>query len=430
MAALERTSVFVGILVGVAVHAKETPPADSVSPDPSAIVARLKTEATKVDSFKMSPVFSMLRGRKDARNLRLSTEQSDLVRRLGELTSDIIRAWMVRDLDADLLPTATDLAVRLSDSGPRLRDRLIAGAEAIALEGILNSEQARCAFEATGQKPRPLLRGRNGPPDAVAIGDRQSHADLAESLRRQPSAYANSGPIAFALLGMPGMREEFRDGIGHLDKVGQILARRVLPKVRLTNQQFALEDRLDKLMLAVWGAWLTRDLDKQPLPPPRILTLRLGDLGARVRDSLFARADAIALEGILTPDQADRALKAVWQKFGIIALLDPTLAARLRLTRSQRETVCLLLESKKDISENYAGTVQPIWRLQFTDPEAKAQVAQLEREADDRKEQVDDLILFEVLSAPQARALARILKSAEESELSPASKSGKPRTPD
>jgi hypothetical protein len=96
--------------------------------------------------------------------------------------------------------------------------------------------------------------------------------------------------VAIALLGKPGMREEYPHGIGHLDPARQQLARRDMPKVDLAQEQIILVQRLDQLIVRIWNAWLIRDLDKAPLPPQPVLAQRLWEGGERVRDSLFSRA--------------------------------------------------------------------------------------------------------------------------------------------
>jgi hypothetical protein len=58
----------------------------------------------------------------------------------------------------------------------------------------------------------------------------------------------------------------------------------------------------------------------------------------------FARAGPHHLAG--DSAQAELCRTVVWARNGIRALLDPALAARLRLTRSQRNEVFLLRDSR------------------------------------------------------------------------------------
>ena len=326
------------------------------------------------------------------------------------MTRDIVKAWLLRDLDEDPPPTPAALSERLSAGGGRLRARLITEAGAIVYEGILNPEQARILRTATAQKPVPLRVGRNGPPELGAAGDNRSSGELAENLRQMPGSLpVCAGPVSLALLGKPGMREEYRNGIAHLDPLRQKLARRDLPKVDLTEEQIKLVLRLDQTTLAICKAWLLRDLDKTPLPPRTVLAQRLWEGGERFREGLFSRAELIALQGILTPEQADKAQSAVWEQYGMRALLDPTLAARLQLTRSQREEIQALLAAKKEMSTELSEAVRPLWRFRLTNPEARRQVDQMMQDSDRRQGEVDELILMQVLTGVQARSLTRIL---------------------
>jgi hypothetical protein len=72
---------------------------------------------------------------------------------------------------------------------------------------------------------------------------------------------------------------------------------------RLSAEQMGLVVRLDKLTRAILGDWLLRGLEKSD---SKDLVERLTDRGLRVRKEIVAHAEAIALEGILTPDQVDR----------------------------------------------------------------------------------------------------------------------------
>ena len=95
-----------------------------------------------MSTAELSPLFTTLADPDDKTELHLSDQQRDLARQLDELTRDLIRAWLIRDLDADHPPKLALLSERLSERGDRLRDRVIAHAEAIALDGILTPEQA------------------------------------------------------------------------------------------------------------------------------------------------------------------------------------------------------------------------------------------------------------------------------------------------
>jgi hypothetical protein len=418
------------VTLGMTVRAQEVRAAQSVPRRAPAIVARLRSEAAKITSAPLSPLFSAIADPKNREQLLLSAEQNDLARQLDALTRDIIKAWLLRDLDADPPPTTAALAERVSAAGDRLRAHLIAESDAIVYEGILKPEQAQLLRKVTGQKPLPLRPGRNGPPELEAADESRSSAELAEHLRYLPSTLPDlAGSVSLALLGKPGVREAYPHGIAHLDPIRQRLALRDLPKVELAEEQIKLMRRLNQSVLAICKAWLVRDLDKTPLPPRSVLAQRLLYGGERVRESLFSRAELIALQGIVRPEQAEKALSTVWQQYGMRALLDPTLATRLRLTRSQREQILFLLEAKKEITQELSESVSPIWRFQVTNPEVHRQVDQMTQDSDRRQEEVDELILTQVLTAAQARNLTRILNPTKlpvRVHSGKAKKSGKP----
>ena len=64
--------------------------------------------------------------------------------------------------------------------------------------------------------------------------------------------------------------------------------------------------RLDELSRDIIRAWLLRGLEKGSLPPEGELSARLGSAGKAFRESVVKQAEAIALEGLLTPSQAKK----------------------------------------------------------------------------------------------------------------------------
>jgi hypothetical protein len=189
----------------------------------------------------------------------------------------------------------------------------------------------------------------------------------------------------------------------------QFLARRVLPKVSLSKQQSALMEGLDGIALAVWRAWLIRGLDRDPLPPRAVLAHRLWEAGERLRSSLFAHAEAIALQGVLSHDQAERCRGALWESQGLRALLDPALADRLRLTRSQRRDLLSLLTEKDRVAQELADISISPQVMGLPDARRKELLGRLGQEARLRRDALDDTIWSEVLNPSQSRALERIL---------------------
>ena len=94
---------------------------------------------------------------------------------------------------------------------------------------------------------------------------------------------------------------------GHASDFFADLARRSTEDpLGLSVSQAELVRQLDELVRESLRAWLLSGLDKQPPTGPEELSQRLGETGARLRRAVIAHAEAIALEGILTPRQAKR----------------------------------------------------------------------------------------------------------------------------
>jgi len=198
-----------------------------------------------------------------------------------------------------------------------------------------------------------------------------------------------------------------------------------MPAVDLSKNESDLANRLNLLTIDIFSAWLIRDLEKTPLPGKGILRQRLIE-HRRLGDSLFGHADVIALEGILTPEHAEICLESAWKERGMKALLDPALAARLRLSRSQRDEVAFLLTNKDEISDMQSEAQgRPV--LPVSDPESVIVSERIARDARDRLDQVDGLI-WETLTSAQARVLSRIMGEMQQAPL-PAAKRKKATRP-
>ena len=118
-------------------------------------------------------------------------------------------------------------------------------------------------------------------------------------------------------------RAEYPQGIGHLDQIHQVLLRRDAPRVEFTREQVELCERLDKLTLAIWGNWMAGDLNGKALPPRARSAQRFWEAGHRLRDSLFAHAEAIAPMDIAAPEQSDQCLTSVWERLGVLRVARP-----------------------------------------------------------------------------------------------------------
>ena len=126
----------------------------------------------------------------------------------------------------------------------------------------------------------------------------------------------------------------------------------------LTAEQLTAANQLDELARTVCRGWLLRRLADTPAndgePPTADLADRFLDRGKRLRASVVAHAEAIALEAVLAPEQAEAARRWFWRELGVKSLLDPELATRLRLSRQQRANV-LELDGKQARGGQPAG---------------------------------------------------------------------------
>lgn len=179
MRGLPGLSLFAWIVFGSSLLAQDVP----ASRPSASVTSKLRAEANKTTDAELSKLFTWLEDVKNREHIGLSTSQVDLIRQLNSLARDVIRAWLLRDLDAKPVPAASVLEERLSERGVRLRARLVAHFEAIALEGILTSRQAQRSRRATGRKAEPRLFGHYGPQPMPADLSERTDAELVEELR-------------------------------------------------------------------------------------------------------------------------------------------------------------------------------------------------------------------------------------------------------
>lgn len=414
-------------LLPLVAHAQDARPAASErrSAD-SAVVRKLRDDASRLDTAPLSHLFSALSAAKGGVEPPATTQQRDLAGRLEKLTRDVIRAWLLRDLDTSPLPPLEVLEQRLSGQGERLRTRIVSHAEALALQGILTPRQARAWLEKTGRKAEPLLRGRFGPQTVWIPPDDLGVEDLAGQLRQRVGAYSwsRAGFVFRAILGGREL-EQFLDPKTRRVPPNLVnFAGRFMPNVELSPKESDLTERLNALTLDIFCAWLTRGLDKTPLPSRDTLKQRLVEY-QRLEASLFAHAEAVALEAILTPEQADRCLCAVWRGQGMRALLDPALANRLRLSRWQQEEIHTLLEEKNSISDSQTEAQAPLVGLTQSRPDLRALDEQIAKDARARLDQVDGLI-WDCLYPGQIKALSRIMDGEKRQAPRPAPRRKRP----
>jgi hypothetical protein len=188
-------------------------------------------------------------------------------------------------------------------------------------------------------------------------------------LRAQAGPYWRAGPLMNSVLGGSRLGEFLDPKTNEVPPHLVPYARPFMPAINPSKDETGLVSRLDSLTRDIFGAWLTRDLDRSPRPTKVELRRRLTEYRL-IEDSLCAHADAIAIVGILSRVHATLCLRSIWRDRGMRALLDPSLAAGLRLTKSQRDTVASLLDEKDQISDAQTEAQAPLVGPSFTNPDS------------------------------------------------------------
>ncbi len=286
------------------------------------IIAELKAEAARLERGSISDVFADLGNPGEIGRLRLSAEQADLARRLDEAARAVVRAWLLRGLDSGTPPSTAELAERLGEPGGRLRNAVAAHSEAVAREAVLTRHQNRKTRTASGSAAG-VLPGRYGLLPSLNDKPPQTAVDFNSMIRGMAAGLKNPKIPASELFG--------------------ILTAGAKGPPGLSTEQLQLVRALDELARTVCRGWVLRGLGNPPPkgedPPAQDLVDRLSDRGKQLHASVVAHGELIALEAVLSPDQAEWARREFWRRRGVLSLLDPELAARLKLSRLQREEV-------------------------------------------------------------------------------------------
>lgn len=385
-------------------HSNQATPREPVG----AIEDRLKAEAARIEKAEVSPLFTALPRLAGDPAFRLQEGQIQLCRKSQALARDIVRAWLLRGLDRKSSPEAGKLEARLSNRGVKLREGIFSHVEEMALRGILTPEQSRLWLTRSGAKPRRPLRGRvevqipNIPPDS------QTSADLARDLKSQAKGLPRSGEVFVVILGRLWIDEEYPDGVDKIDpKVKESFLDGDLPAVVLDPDQTGLARRLDELARNIIATWMVRGLDDKPAPSRPALVERIMRKPL-FADTLCAHAEAIALEGILKPDQSDRCLAIVWNGLGVRSLLDSSLSTRLKLTRSQREEIKSRIENKEESAREIDEAFTPFQLHRFDTAETAAKAEEFSQEVH-RQAKAADAAIFDLLTPSQSRRLKQLI---------------------
>lgn len=386
--ATSRAALFLALAVAPSAPGQDIPHGGAPESRSSRqLLLELRSEASRVDMTKSSKLMADLADVRVANRLGLSKEQREHVRRLDGLACDIIRAWLLRDLDKSPPPSATILAERLSDRGAALRTRLISHAESLALEGILTPEQSRRWRALRGWRARTLSPGRDGVRSNRTVDDGMSAEYLAAELECMADYHRSAGSVLAIVVGTMTSP----------------------PRLMIRKEQADLARRLDALTVEIIRSWLTGDLDPKRRPPWPLLAERFS-WGDMVVDSLCAHAEAVALEGILTPEQSEKTRALIWRASGLFSLRHPDLVSRLRLSEAQREALAVLLDRRGKLPVELGYRLSHIPAdLPGGAPMPNEQIKML---IENQTSIVEDEI-WDVLTPSQATILRRIFDAAE-----------------
>jgi hypothetical protein len=384
-AAMWRPSLFLIAVCSISASAGAQSPGLSKSPGPTGRVDLrevLRREAARFSPRSSSRLFADLADVEVVKKLVVSREQTELLVSLEELTCDIFRGWLVRDLDSVPRPTGTELAARLAQR-EQMRSRLLGHVEAIVLQRVLEPWQARRWRLTAHQRATPLLKARVPSWEPSVTGD-ESPAELADNLRAVAKTHPNAGYLFSAIV--PRWTGD--------------------PRPDLPEAQAALVRRVGEVSAKVIRMSMTRGLDNERLPSWSVLADRYRSC-ERVADSVSAHAEAIVLEVVLSPEESDRALAFTWRAGQLLALHDPQFQARLRLSASQRQELEYLVVERHnaDCDLSKLGDVGLVIEGM---PEGPARSELLTRACMQYNSELNARI-WKVLNASQAREMERIL---------------------
>jgi hypothetical protein len=296
----------------------------------------------------------------------------------------------------------------------RLGARVVAHAEAIVFEGVLRPSEVR-RWKPEASKPvAPQLAGRYSIIPIDYPDGRIPFENTREAFCRSIYSWqffdGRASDLFAVLLGHRSLLP--------IPQPRPPAAEIPFPGVG-ADQVHVLED-LDSLARDVRRYWLVRDVEPPPrrdddpdeigkLPPTSAMEFRLSDRGLRVCVSIVAHSEEMALEIVLAPEQLEKAKVELWRWRGVHALLDPGLAARLRLSRAQRTELAEALSNRLEVYHRIFRSVV------FDIPYATAPVNEILRLERQRKEDIAQKVaqldqpIWECLKPVQLRSLARLL---------------------
>ena len=152
-------------------------------------------------------------------------------------------------------------------------------------------------------------------------------------------------------------------------------------------------------------------LGSQPAGPS--LVEPLFGSGRKVRASLVAHAEMIALAGVLEPEQAEAAKRKLWASLELPSLLDTEVQDRLHLSGTQRREVFDRLTERSRVRHLAVGATiheeNALTRDNSPNRAEKAAAIAETREASEMWMKESDREVLATLSRAQIRALGEIL---------------------
>jgi hypothetical protein len=401
----------------------DNPPPERPVPASKNASDRLREELARLQNGHASDFFAALsEASKPGNSEGITDEVPEFITRVGHNDDTAMRApALIKQVDdATREVLRFSLARMLAPGSPpptierwnELKARIEGHGEAIVLEGVLGLGQAQRWRDRASRPVMPVLPGRYSTiavdyPDGQ-LPSKHTRAQYVSFIHQQQ--YRSRASDLFHVL------------LAHVHRqIGLPTPRIGIPRVPgLTPEQTKVLLTVDQMGRDASRYWWVRDVERLPsprndpngireLPPTPVMELRLSDRGLGMRESIVAHADEMALEGVLTPEQAERAKLELWRRRGVHALLDPELAARLGMSEAQRAELAKRLKERLGVYHDLIRSGLVFIRPgQMPQAEADALVKK-GRDETERKVASLDQPIWEILRPAQLRALAELL---------------------
>jgi hypothetical protein len=401
-------------------------PVQKADPSPAMdIVTQLREEADKLKRGHVPPFFeALIEAIESGDRQAVGAQLPPMLKNDGEAIRSALRApALVQQADRAAravlefhLKRALAPGAKPPDLGEwkRLKARVVAHAEAIVLEGVLRPNEVR-RWKPQASKPlAPQLAGRYSIIPIDYADGRIPAENTREASHRSIYSWqffeGRSSDLFAILLGHRPLYSHPRPRPPAAE----------MPFPGLAPDQVRVLEDVDLLARNVRRYWLVRDVEPPPrrdddpdevgkLPPTPAMEFWLSDRGLRVRASIVTHAEEMALEIVLEPEQFEKAKIELWRRRGVHALLDPELASRLRLSRTQRNELAEALSNRLEVYHRIFRSVV------FNIPYATAPVNEVLRLERQYKEDVAQKVaqldqpIWECLKPSQLRSLAGLL---------------------